>query len=128
MGLRFPSEWRSNRMSSAIRASKSSPTCWTFIGSPGTTSLAVFALQWDKDGKVLEAFTPDFYLPEFDLYVELTTMKQAQRNQEEPEDPAAARDLSAREHPGFLSERRAGFGDEVRIAGAAGAMNERMSG
>ncbi|HEY4363371.1 MAG TPA: hypothetical protein VGN17_20565 [Bryobacteraceae bacterium] len=36
-----------------------------------------FPLQWDKDGHVLEAFTPDFYLPEFDLYVELTTMKQA---------------------------------------------------
>jgi hypothetical protein len=36
-----------------------------------------FPLQWDKDGKVCEAFTPDFYLPEFDLYVELTTMKQA---------------------------------------------------
>jgi cytidylate kinase len=36
-----------------------------------------FPLQWDKDGKVLEAFTPDFYLSEFDLYVELTTMKQA---------------------------------------------------
>jgi hypoxanthine phosphoribosyltransferase len=36
-----------------------------------------FPLQWDKDGKVAEAFTPDFYLPEFNLYVELTTMKQA---------------------------------------------------
>ncbi len=36
-----------------------------------------FPLQWDKDGNVIEAFTPDFYLPEFDLYVELTTMKQA---------------------------------------------------
>jgi hypothetical protein len=36
-----------------------------------------FPLQWDKDGKVSEAFTPDFYLPEFDLYVELTTMKQS---------------------------------------------------
>ncbi len=36
-----------------------------------------FALQWDKDGNVVEAFTPDFYLREFDLYVELTTMKQA---------------------------------------------------
>ena len=36
-----------------------------------------FPLQWDKDGKVMEAFTPDFYLPELDLYVELTTMKQA---------------------------------------------------
>ncbi len=36
-----------------------------------------FPLQWDKDGRVIEAFTPDFYLPEFDVYVELTTMKQA---------------------------------------------------
>jgi hypothetical protein len=36
-----------------------------------------FPLQWDKDGNVTEAFTPDFYLREFDLYVELTTMRQA---------------------------------------------------
>ncbi len=36
-----------------------------------------FPIQWDRDGKVAEAFTPDFYLPEFDLYVELTTMKQS---------------------------------------------------
>lgn len=36
-----------------------------------------FPLQLDKDGKPLESFTPDFYLPEFDLYVELTTMKQS---------------------------------------------------
>ena len=36
-----------------------------------------FPLQWDKDGKVIEAFTPDFYLPEFELFVELTAMKQA---------------------------------------------------
>ncbi len=36
-----------------------------------------FPLQWDKAGNVTEAFTPDFYLPELDLYVELTTMKQS---------------------------------------------------
>jgi hypothetical protein len=36
-----------------------------------------FPVRWGKDGKVLESFTPDFYLPEFDLYIELTTMKQA---------------------------------------------------
>jgi cytidylate kinase len=36
-----------------------------------------FPVQWDRDGHVLEAFTPDFYLPEFDIYIELTTMKQA---------------------------------------------------
>jgi cytidylate kinase len=36
-----------------------------------------FPVQWDADGRVTESFTPDFYLPEFDLYVELTTMKQS---------------------------------------------------
>jgi cytidylate kinase len=36
-----------------------------------------FPIQMDQNGNALEAFTPDFYLPEFDLYVELTTMKQA---------------------------------------------------
>src|SRR5262245_13256296 len=36
-----------------------------------------FALEWDKDGKVKQAFAPDFYLPEFDLYIELTTMRQS---------------------------------------------------
>ena len=36
-----------------------------------------FPLQWDKNGGVTEAFTPDFYLPELDLYVEITTMKQS---------------------------------------------------
>jgi hypothetical protein len=36
-----------------------------------------FAIEWDEQKRVTEAFTPDFYLPEFDLYVELTTMKQS---------------------------------------------------
>ena len=35
-----------------------------------------FPLRW-RDGRVAEMLTPDFYLPEQDLYVELTTMKQA---------------------------------------------------
>lgn len=34
-----------------------------------------FALDWDEDGNVSEAFSPDFYLPGQDLYVELTTMR-----------------------------------------------------
>jgi hypoxanthine phosphoribosyltransferase len=36
-----------------------------------------FVLEQDEDGRVTEAFTPDFYLPEQDLYVELTVMKQS---------------------------------------------------
>jgi hypothetical protein len=36
-----------------------------------------FPIQYGPDGSPLESFTPDFYLPEFDAYIELTTMKQA---------------------------------------------------
>ncbi len=35
-----------------------------------------FPLEWDKHGNVLMSFSPDFYLPESDLYIELTTMSQ----------------------------------------------------
>uniref|UniRef100_A0A7C4KIW1 Uncharacterized protein n=1 Tax=Anaerolinea thermolimosa TaxID=229919 RepID=A0A7C4KIW1_9CHLR len=34
-----------------------------------------FPLEWDESGNVIEAFTPDFYLPEQNLYVELTTLR-----------------------------------------------------
>lgn len=36
-----------------------------------------FAIQWNVDGKVVESFSPDFYLSELELYVELTTLKQS---------------------------------------------------
>ncbi len=36
-----------------------------------------FPIEWDDEGKVTGCFTPDFYLPGFDLFVELTTMKQS---------------------------------------------------
>ena len=35
-----------------------------------------FPLRWDGD-RVVEMLTPDFFLPDLDLYVELTTMKQS---------------------------------------------------
>jgi len=35
-----------------------------------------FPIEWDDDGKVIAYFTPDFYLVDFDLYIELTTMSQ----------------------------------------------------
>jgi hypoxanthine phosphoribosyltransferase len=31
----------------------------------------------EEEGRLVEAFTPDFYLPELDLYIELTTLKQS---------------------------------------------------
>ncbi|MDF2748855.1 MAG: hypothetical protein K0T00_30 [Gaiellaceae bacterium] len=35
-----------------------------------------FVLERDAEGNPTEAFTPDFYLPEQDVYVECTTMRQ----------------------------------------------------
>lgn len=35
-----------------------------------------FPLEWDSKGNVLTSFSPDFYLPETGLYIELTTMSQ----------------------------------------------------
>jgi hypothetical protein len=36
-----------------------------------------FPILWNLDGKVVESFSPDFYLPELETYVELTTLKQS---------------------------------------------------
>jgi hypothetical protein len=35
-----------------------------------------FPILWDLDGNVLESFAPDFYLPDLDIYVEMTTLQQ----------------------------------------------------
>lgn len=36
----------------------------------------VFPISWSPAGAVIESFAPDFYLPELELYVELTTLRQ----------------------------------------------------
>ena len=35
-----------------------------------------FPILWNLDGAVVESFAPDFYLPELDLYLEMTTLRQ----------------------------------------------------
>jgi hypoxanthine phosphoribosyltransferase len=35
-----------------------------------------FDLEWDRDGNVVQRFTPDFFLPQYDLYIEITTLNQ----------------------------------------------------
>ena len=56
--------------SSSARSSSTTTACpWDY--EPRT-----FVLETDDEGRVTEAFTPDFYLPEQDLYLEVTVMKQ----------------------------------------------------
>jgi hypoxanthine phosphoribosyltransferase len=35
-----------------------------------------FTLEHDREGRPAQAFTPDFYLPAYDLYIEITTLNQ----------------------------------------------------
>jgi hypothetical protein len=35
-----------------------------------------FDIEWDEQGQVIKQFTPDFYLPQFETYIEVTTMNQ----------------------------------------------------
>jgi hypoxanthine phosphoribosyltransferase len=35
-----------------------------------------FVLEWDREDKPQQAFSPDFYLPAYDLFIEITTMNQ----------------------------------------------------
>ena len=46
-----------------------------FYGIPWQYEPRTFVLGQNGDGTVREGFSPDFYLPDQDLYVELTTMQ-----------------------------------------------------
>src|SRR5215213_11024029 len=48
-----------------------------YYGVPWEYEPRTFVLETDEGGRVREAFTPDFYLPEQDLYLEVTVMKQS---------------------------------------------------
>ena len=48
-----------------------------WYGVPWLYEPRTFVLERDAEGRITEAFTPDFYLPEQDLYLEVTVMKQS---------------------------------------------------
>jgi hypothetical protein len=47
-----------------------------FYAVQWTYEPTTFPILWNLDGEVIESFAPDFYLPELDLYLEMTTLKQ----------------------------------------------------
>ncbi len=48
-----------------------------FYGVSWRYEPTTFPILWNLEGDVVESFSPDFYLPEFDLYLEMTTLKQS---------------------------------------------------
>ena len=47
-----------------------------FYGVAWRYEPVTFPILWNLEGDVVESFSPDFYLPEFDLFLEMTTLKQ----------------------------------------------------
>ena len=47
-----------------------------FYGVPWEYEPHTFVLEEGEGGRIAEAFTPDFFLPEQNLYLEITVMKQ----------------------------------------------------
>ena len=48
-----------------------------FYGVPWDYEPRTFVLEQDAEGRITSAFTPDFYLPEQELFVEVTVMRQS---------------------------------------------------
>jgi len=48
-----------------------------FYGVPWDYEPRTFVLAQAEDGRITSAFTPDFYLPEQELFVEVTVMRQS---------------------------------------------------
>lgn len=46
-----------------------------FYGLEWQYEPCTFPLEWDEEGRITEAFSPDFYLPGQNLYIELTTLR-----------------------------------------------------
>ena len=61
---------------SPTRARRSSPGSSTSTTVRWAYEPDTFPIGWNLDGDVIESFSPDFYLPDLELYVELTTLKQ----------------------------------------------------
>jgi len=47
-----------------------------FYGVAWEYEPSTFVLEWDRKGNPVQAFSPDFYLPAYDLYIEITTLNQ----------------------------------------------------
>jgi len=48
-----------------------------YYGIPWMYEPTTFVLERDEEGRITEAFAPDLYLPDQDLYLEVTVMKQS---------------------------------------------------
>lgn len=69
-------ELPSDRISFAHASESQFARLLDFYGIEWAYEPTSFDLEWDSDGNVIQRFTPDFFLPAYDLYIEITTLNQ----------------------------------------------------
>ena len=74
-GLQPPNTPMPSRPTFSHPAEEAFATILDYYGVDWEYEPRVFPLVWDERGNVIEAFSPDFYLPQQDLYIELTTLR-----------------------------------------------------
>ena len=70
-----PTSSRSGYPSFSHPAEEAFATILDYYGVEWQYEPRTFPLEWDERGHIIEAFSPDFYLPQQDLYIELTTLR-----------------------------------------------------
>ncbi len=87
-----------------------------YYGCPGCTSRTPSCSSEDEEGRVTEAFTPDFYLPEQDLYLEVTVMKQSLVTRKNRKLRKLRQRLPGRSHQALLRARLRAHHRALRFA------------
>ncbi len=72
---KVPKPSRSGGPSFSHPAEEAFATILDYYGVEWQYEPRTFPLEWDERGHIIEAFSPDFYLPQQDLYIELTTLR-----------------------------------------------------
>lgn len=75
-GAHDPGSGRLDRIDFAHPSERVAAEILEFYGIEWEYEPSTFPIEWDGEGNVIASFSPDFYLPELDLYIELTTMSQ----------------------------------------------------
>jgi len=71
-----PQQSRLDQMEFAHPSERIAAEILEFYGIAWSYEPDTFPIEWDSAGNVIASFSPDFYLPDMDLYIELTTMSQ----------------------------------------------------
>jgi len=74
--LAEPEALPSERVRFAHNSERQLATLLDFYGVAWEYEPTEFVLEWDAKGAPAQAFRPDFYLPAYDLYIEITTLNQ----------------------------------------------------